>query len=142
MAHPTPARLYRDAVKSLFLYAAAEALADDAAFRSFLDAEYRICRARLAQEPDDAGERVSLFIVATGLLAFGRTDVIDDVLSAPPLSGGVARLTMAPWALLPVPDDIRDASDLGRLKDWLSAYADRLAFSETSGRFEIAGAGK
>ena len=138
MEHPTPAKLYRDAVRSLFRDAPEPAGSDDAAFLHFLDAEHRVCQANLAEAPEDENERVSRFIIATGLLAFGRLDVIEPVLSPPALSGAIARLALAPWALLPLPDDLRASRDTARLRDWLAANADRLTFRDDLGRFVLA----
>lgn len=138
MTHPTPARLYRDAVRSLFLSAPKEAHADDVAFLAYLEAEYADCVERLTQEQNESGEGVTLFIIATGLLAFGRLDVVDPVLSPPDLSGGIARLAFAPWALLPLPASLRVSRDVGQLRDWLSAHADRLVFREDLGCFTLA----
>ena len=96
-----------NSAESLFRHAPERVRTDDTALLGFLEAEHQDCVARLAE---------ALVIIAAALMAFGRLDVVDPVLSAPDLSSGIARLARAPWAFLPMTGDLRASRDTDRLR--------------------------
>jgi hypothetical protein len=144
----SPARIYRKAVRS-FLESVRHKLppSSDAEIEleAYLDALYTQLKEQLTQLVVDntseaiiQGEKVGIFIIASGLFAFGHLDVAHDILSGIP--SGQADLRRLAWvlkALLPMPkyyDPLINPSDV---QVWLIDWQDRLQWDGKLEKFVV-----
>ncbi|NEQ98205.1 MAG: hypothetical protein F6K30_16050 [Cyanothece sp. SIO2G6] len=76
-----------------------------------------------------------MFVIASGLFAFGRLDVVPDILNHIPATGHVRQLARVTSNLLPLPDTIDPLTNTQGLLDWLDNHRDHLSWDETLERF-------
>lgn len=141
--HQPPSRLYRTAVRqTLTQYRPRAGVDPEEDFRDFLQACYREERARLESlKASEAGPQESLmiknglFVLATGLFAFGRIEVAEDLLDYLPSSGGIRKLALALQALLPLPEGLEPWRDQDAIRAWLRQHKKRLRWDEAQGRY-------
>lgn len=74
-----------------------------------------------------------LFVLASGLFAYGELDKADDMLAYLPSSGGVRQLALALPALLPLAIDFHVWDDVETVRSWLEQNRLQLQWSETAG---------
>lgn len=74
-----------------------------------------------------------LYILASGLFAYGELDKADDMLAYLPSSGGIRQLALALPALLPLSIDFHVWDDVDAVRSWLEQNRLQLQWSETAG---------
>lgn len=138
-----PSQFYRNAVRQIITQYSTPADADpDIDFRKYLESNYIEVKKRFTHfeeyglsKSDLKVVRVELFVLATGLLTFGRLDVAEDILDCIPSSGSVRRLTLALKAMLPLPEDLDPMKESDLVREWVRANAQNLKWNEQMGRF-------
>ncbi len=125
MNEPTPAQLYRDAVRQLlWRYRPDPAEDPDQALRRHLES--------LTSESDS----FTRFVVAAGLLSYGQIDLAEDLLDCLPEGrGNVRQLSHALVALLPAPAHLDPLQQPEAFRSWLRENRDRLHWDATLGKF-------
>lgn len=108
----------------------------------YLDVLYAKQCERLAQHakhpPNPAlveADSFGMFVIASGLLAFGRLAVVPDIINNMPKTGNVRRLALVIPALLPLPDTLDPLTQAQGVLDWLKDHHDQLIWDATLERF-------
>ena len=138
-----PCDLYRKTVRDLIHQFRASGDTEET-FRRYLQTTYAECAARLRSadpksEEAAIAERNGVFLLASGLFAYGHIEVAEDLLDYLPSSGGIRHLALALQALLPLPQDIDPRIDPEPIRQWLQHNRDNLRWSESRGTYVLAG---
>jgi hypothetical protein len=144
----TPAQKYRESVHyvSPFYEAPLGSTSEEQlAFRTALEEVYTAGKAdleaALADEDKEAAmilsHRTVLLTTGVGLLAFGRLDVVGDILNGIPVAPRKSRALGAGSlkALLPMPGILSPYDNPDEVSRWVKANESRLRWSEDSGKF-------
>ena len=114
----------------------------DEHFRQYLENYYGEEKQRLeylvtrgSPEAEVTAARNGLFVLASGLLAFGRLDVVEDVLRNIPSTGGVRRLALGVKAMLPLPEDLDPIRDTELVRAWVQANRTKFKWNEQIGKY-------
>jgi hypothetical protein len=138
-----PGQFYREAVRKICTqYCPPPDTDPDTEFRKYLERHYEEEKERFTNlvdqgvsESELAVVRNGLFVLAVGLLAFGRLDVAEDVLSNIPSSGSVRRLVLAFRAMMPLPENLDPIKEPEQFRAWLQANETTLRWNEQIGRY-------
>jgi hypothetical protein len=137
-----PARFYRDTVRQLWRQYDVHLPILETDFRAYLEHQYAIEQARLAElitrddtQTDITATRNGLFVLAAGLLSYGRLDAADTLVDYVPASGAIRRLALSLKALLPLPEELSPLQQPEAVKLWLERYRGQLRWDEGVGRF-------
>lgn len=133
-----PSLLYRSAARQAFFgYHAPSGVDPDDYFRYFLEERYREAKTEPAlPKVDMTSTRLDLFVIAAGLLTYGRLDVFEDILdNIPPDRVKIRRLAYSLKILLPLPDALDPVEQSEAVKQWIRENSQHLKWDEEEGRF-------
>ncbi|MGK7891001.1 MAG: M50 family metallopeptidase [Leptolyngbyaceae cyanobacterium] len=143
----SPARFYRKKVRfglSVSHPNLPPASPTEAKLEPYLDALYQQQCQKLEQHTQRKASSAlietysfSVFVIASGLLAFGRLEMVPDILNNMPKTGNVRRLALVIPALLPLPDTIDLLTHPQAALDWLNHHRDQLTWDETMEKFTL-----
>jgi hypothetical protein len=142
----SPAKLYRREVRSvleLFRNKLPAPSDSEIELEKFLENMYKQLKKQLLQlvienAPESVikGEKMGVFILASGLFAFGHLDVAQDILDGIPSGrANIRRLALVLKALLPMPKNIDPLTNPLAVKEWLSIYRHNLEWNANLEKF-------
>jgi hypothetical protein len=125
MSEQPPSLIYRDAVRQLlWRYQPVTAEDPDEGLRRHLES--------LTSQSDP----FTRFVVAAGLLSYGRIDLAEDLLDCLPEGrGSVRELARALVGLLPAPPHLDPLHEPEAFRVWLRQNRDRVHWDPTLGKF-------
>jgi len=112
----------------------------DQAFRQYLEHNYQqsLDQLKNATDSDEAAmHKSAVFVFAAGLLAYGRSDTVFDILKNLPTTGHVSRLASVVTALMPIPGTLSVFDDTDKVIEWLEKNLARVAWNPALGKFEL-----
>jgi hypothetical protein len=145
-----PASFFREAVRQLCARYEApqnrDAESQYEAFRVFLEQSYQTAIQRYEQSianNDTEGRiranQLGRFMLAVGLLTYGRVDVVEDILDNMPLpEATIGRLAWVLKGLMPMPEDLDPLKDIEAVRKWVLENKSRLKWDERSEKYVFA----
>lgn len=137
-----PSQLYRTAVLQICTqYSTPQGVDLDNHFLKYLESSYKEEKERLKQLPQNvpeselAGSRYGLFVLATGLFAYGHIEVAEDILNGIPPSGAVKQLALALKAMLPLPNHFDPIKNPELIREWLRNNKTKIRWNEELGKY-------
>jgi len=138
------APLYREAVRQTFIGYKPEPDTEEY-FRTFLEQRYTLVKSDLAHRPEEKvsshyvnSDRLALFIIAVGLLTYGRLDVLSDILdNVPPSDLPLYRLLGVFRAVLPLPATLSIRTHLDGIRDWVAEHEGYLEWDSETTKFTL-----
>jgi hypothetical protein len=110
---------------------------EDTEFYNFLDNLYVNEKSREETIAEDARKEANLavFVSAVGLFAYGRLDVVEDILNNIPSPRNLRRLAWVLNALLPMPRSLDPLTDIEAVRSWVTANRDELLWDRNEEKF-------
>ena len=135
-----PNEFYKQAVRGVCFRYRPVSKDTDQDFYQYLERNYRECLDDLNNATDDVavtGTKDGVFVFAAGLLAYGRSETVFDILNNIPSSGEVRRLASVVTALMPIPESLDVFNDTVKVVEWLEQNLARLSWNPALGKYEL-----